>query len=521
MFLTILTSLIILFCILHCFIRYRREGQLLNQFPGPKEYPIIGNMHHFQVSNEELMKKYWQLGEEFYPIFKMWSFFFSSIILLDPEDIKIFMKSRELTTKYIPYNYMQSWLATGLLTSGGEKWQQRRKILTPTFHVDIIQHFLVTFNEEAQFLVRSLREQAQEQDDGSIVQDLLQLITKHSLNIICETILGISLKEKGQLESEYRNAVHGYGKIIPFRFARPWYHLDRLFALSPTGRLEKKLLKTLHSFSKNIIAERMRYHEQTNYKYLRNLNQINEENEKIAEKLEKNNKRTGLKKKLCLLDLLIVSYLDNKQIDYDGIREEVDTFMFEGHDTTAMVLCFALSLFAKHQNVQENIRSEVDMVMQREGCCQLTTSMLRDFSYLERCVKESLRLYPSVHTIFRYLNEDLQLTKYVVPAGSNCQVSIYNVHRNPIYWPNPEVFDPDRFLPENIKERHPYSFIPFSAGMRNCIGQKFAMFELKVLIAHILHNFRLEPVDEVDDVIISADITLTPSKPLHVRFIPI
>ncbi|XP_014605809.1 PREDICTED: cytochrome P450 4C1-like [Polistes canadensis] len=520
MFLMILTSLILFLFILHCYIRYRREGRLLNQIPGPKEYPLIGNMHHFQVPNEIFMKKYWNFGEEFYPIFKIWSLFFSSIILLHPEDIKIFMTSKKLTNKYVPYKYMESWLSTGLLTSGGEKWQQRRKILTPTFHFDIIKHFLVTFNEEAQFLVRSLREEAQEQDDGFIVVDLLQLITKHSLNIICETILGISLKEKGNLESEYRNAVHGYGKIIPYRFVRPWYHFDKLFAFSPTGRLEKKLLKTLHNFSKNIIAERMRFHEQTDYKYLQNLNQVNEENEIISEELEEYNKRTGLKRKLCLLDLLIVLNLENKQIDYDGIREEVDTFMFEGHDTTAMVLCFALSLFAKHRNVQENIRREVNTVMQREDC-KLTTSMLQDCSYLERCIKESLRLYPSVHTIFRYLNEDLQLSNYVVPAGSSCQVSIYNVHRNPIYWPNPDIFDPDRFLPENMKERHPYSYIPFSAGMRNCIGQKFAMFELKVLIAHILHNFNLEPVDELEDVIINADITMNPSKPLHVKFIPI
>lgn len=518
MFLTILTSFILFSFILHYYIRYRREGRLLDQIPGPKEYPIIGNIHHFQVSNEELMKKYWKLGEEFYPIYKMWSLFFSSIILLHPEDIKIFMTNRKLTSKYVPYNYMQSWLSTGLLTSGGEKWQQRRKILAPTFHVDIIKHFLVTFNEEAQFLVKSLREQAQ--DDGFIVKDLIQLVTKHSLNIICETILGISLKEKGQLESEYRNAVHSYGKIIPFRFARPWYHFNRLFAFSATGRMEKKLLETLHSFSKNIIAERMRFHEETNYKYLQNLDQVNEENEKISKELEDNNKGTGLKRKLCLLDLLIISYLDNKQIDYDGIREEVDTFTFEGHDTTAMVLCFALSLFAKHKNVQENIRREVNTVMQQEDC-KLTTSMLRDCTYLEMCIKESLRLYPSVHTIFRYLNEDLQLSNYVAPAGSICQVSICNIHRNPIYWPNPDIFDPDRFLPENMKERHPYSYIPFSAGLRNCIGQKFAMFELKVLIAHILHNFYLEPVDELDDVNISADITLTPSKPLHVKFIPI
>ncbi|XP_015188462.1 PREDICTED: cytochrome P450 4C1-like [Polistes dominula] len=509
MFLTILTSFVLLLFILHCYIKYRREGRLLNKIPGPKAYPIIGNIHHMRVPNDEILKQYWKIGDEFYPIYKIWSFLFSSVILLHPEDIKIFMTNKELTTKYMPYKHMQSWLSTGLLTTNGDKkWQKRRKMLSPAFHVNIMKHFLVSFNEEAEFLVRSLKEQAQNKD-GFVVKDLLELITKHSLNIICETILGISLNEKDQLEFEYRNAVHAYGKITAYRFSRPWYHWDILFALSKTGRLEKKLLKTLHGFSKTIIAERKRFHEQ------------NEENEEILEELkDDNNKRTRSKGKLCLLDLLLASYLDDKQIDYDGIREEVDTFTFAGHDTTAMALCFALSLFAKHRNVQENIRHEVNTIMQQDDC-KLTTTILKDFSYLDRCIKESLRLYSSVHTIARYLDQDLQLSNYVIPAGTNCLVSICNIHKNPIYWPNPDIFDPDRFLPENVKERHPYSYIPFSAGMRNCIGQKFAMHEMKVLIAYIIHNFHLEPVDELDDVKISGELTLSPSGPLHIRFIPI
>ncbi|XP_015179383.1 PREDICTED: cytochrome P450 4c3-like [Polistes dominula] len=151
----------------------------------------------------------------------------------------------------------------------------------------------------------------------------------------------------------------------------------------------------------------------------------------------------------------------------------------------------------------------------------LTMSSLSNLFYLERCLKESLRLYPPAYLISRRISHDIQLKNYLIPSGTYCHISIRNVHRNPEYWTNPDVFDPDRFLPENSKGRHPYSYIPFSAGPRNCIGQKFAMLELKLFVAFILYNFELEPVDDLDDVTYLGGVTLGSAKPLRVKFIPI
>ncbi|KAL2723975.1 cytochrome P450 4C1-like [Vespula squamosa] len=514
MFLTVLLVLILLLFVLHCFIRYGRMGRILNRIPGPKAHPIIGNIYHFQVDNEHLLQKLWESNEEFYPIYTIWTFFFCLVTLLHPLDIEVLMRSTKYIEKGMAYKSLRPWLSNGLLTSGGEKWQTRRKILTPAFHFNILKHFVVTLNKEARYLVTSLKEEAK---GASVVKDLQEFISQHTLNIICETAMGISLKGKGELESKYRDAVRKFGRTVAYRFVRPWYYSDFLFSFSSAGRLQRKLLKTLHSFSKKIIAERIHFHEQTNRKYLYNLEEM-DENEVFSEISEDN--YPMFKNRLALLDLLIAASLNGNQIDETGIREEVDTFMFEGYDTTALALCYALGLFAKHKDVQERIRNEVDTIMQQNDY-KLTISDLQEFLYLERCLKESLRLYPSVHIIFRYLTQDLQLKNYLLPAGSICHVNIYSVHRNPEYWPNPNVFDPDRFLPENVKNRNPYSYIPFSAGPRNCIGQRFAMLELKLIVAYILHNFYLEPVDQLDDVKIIADLTLNLFKPLRVRFVPI
>ncbi|XP_024890989.1 cytochrome P450 4C1-like [Temnothorax curvispinosus] len=170
--------------------------------------------------------------------------------------------------------------------------------------------------------------------------------------------------------------------------------------------------------------------------------------------------------------------------------------------------------------IQDRVRNEVDIALQ-ENDERYTMKLLQDLPYLDRCIKEALRLYPSVFLISRYPAEDVKLQSYLVPAGTFVSLNIYAVHRDPNFWPNPEIFDPDRFLPEKIRNRHPYSYLPFSAGPRNCIGQRFAMLELKAMIAPLVHNFYLEPIDYLKNLRMQVDLILRPAHPLRVRFIPV
>ncbi|XP_012499470.1 PREDICTED: phylloquinone omega-hydroxylase CYP4F2-like [Propithecus coquereli] len=187
---------------------------------------------------------------------------------------------------------------------------------------------------------------------------------------------------------------------------------------------------------------------------------------------------------------------DGKQLSDENIRAEADTFMFAGHDTTASGLSWVLYNLARHPEYQERCRQEVQELLRDREHKEIEWDDLAQLPFLTMCIKESLRLHPPAPMISRRCTQDIVLPDgRVIPKGVICVINIFGTHHNPAVWPDPEVYDPSRFDPENVKERSPLAFIPFSAGPRNCIGQTFAMTEMKVGLALTLLRFRILPDD--------------------------
>ncbi|XP_011878432.1 PREDICTED: cytochrome P450 4C1-like [Vollenhovia emeryi] len=507
MIITILLLLSFIVLVYNYYVHRGKNGRLINLIPGRSGYPIIGNVLEYLDSREDLWKILVTLSNQYYPIYKSWGFFTPVVVIRHPDDLQAILSSSKHIDKSILYDVLYPWFGTGLITSKGIKWHSRRQILTSAFHFNILKQFVEILIEEGEHMTKSLK------STGGTVVDLEPFISEHTLNAICETAMGTPLQGLGAFQQEYRRAVHRMGELLTYRLFRQWLQNDWIFSLTPKGREQIKTLKTLHGFTERIIAERKLYHERTNGRYLKSFRN---------DTLEETNGEETInirKRRLAMLDLLIAASREGLMTDLD-IREEVDTFMFAGHDTTAMSLCYTLALLAEHKDIQDRVRNEINIAMQQNGE-KFTMKLLQNLSYLDRCVKEALRLYPSVSIISRISTEDVQLQSYLVPARTILDLNIYGVHRDPNFWPNPDTFDPDRFLPEKIKNRHPYSYIPFSAGPRNCIGQRYAMLELKAMIAPLVQNFYLEPVDYLKDLRIHIDLILRPAHPVRIRFVPI
>ena len=224
-------------------------------------------------------------------------------------------------------------------------------------------------------------------------------------------------------------------------------------------------------------------------------------------------------RRLDFLDILLTA------VDEDGvgmrdleIRNEVDTFMFEGHDTTTSGMCWTLYCLARHPEHQKKVREEVRSVL--SGRQHLTYDDLKELKYTQYCIKEAMRLYPPVTAIFRQLDYDLEIDGHLFPKGMHFRIPIGSIHNNPVIWPNPEVYDPMRFHPSNAVGRDPYAYLPFSAGSRNCIGQNFALNEEKTVVASIVNHFRLA-VDKSHKVEVVLSIVLRAKDDIQLFVEPI
>ncbi|XP_049542628.1 cytochrome P450 3A19-like [Anopheles darlingi] len=256
-------------------------------------------------------------------------------------------------------------------------------------------------------------------------------------------------------------------ELAMVRIMNPLLHPDWVYRWTSMYRAEEKALKEFHQPAKNIQLL-MRKSSPT-----------------LIEDYMTSMKRIG-------------------HVDIEMFENDLSGLIYAGHETSAITISNTLLLLAMHPDVQDQAVAEI-----RQHCGtfdeDISYETLQQLVYIEMVLKESLRLFPIAPIIARQPTHEIALGKYTVPAGVDVLLNIFNIHRNPVYWGE----DAEHFRPERFATTYDRSaYLPFSAGMRNCVGAQHAMVSMKIMLIKILTSYRLKTDLKINDLSMKFVLTM-------------
>ena len=367
-------------------------------------------------------------------------------IVREPEHVKHILvdNNQNYDKQTRAYNALREVLGQGLLTSEGDFWRRQRRIAQPAFHRQRIASFAETMTSVTLSMLESWEPAIRSHEPLDMAREMMRL----TLRIAGLTLLGADVQDTatdvGEAVSVISHRINDQiTQIIPVPSWVP----------TPSNRRVRHNLEALDRIVHGIIRERRRKDEHPH--------------DLLAMLMDVQDEETG------------------ERMTDSQLRDEVITMFLAGHETTATALSWTFYLLSLHPQVMRAVQREVDEVLGERPPTAADVPQLR---YTERVVKESMRLYPPAWVIDRRVVEDDMVGGHRFAAGSMVFLSPWVSHRNPKQWPNPLGFDPDRFTPDQERERPRYAYFPFGGGPHLCIGQPFAMMEAVLILAAVLQR---------------------------------
>jgi cytochrome P450 len=381
---------------------------------------------------------------------------YRAFFFFHPDQIsEILAAKAKLLPKFrLQVRVLRQWDGNGLLLSEGEFWTRQRRLVQSAFNV---KHFAGYADAMVQKSENILQEW-ESLPDRSVIQ-VEEGMTRLTLEIAAKTFFDADLAAETQdlrkaVAVLSETAVREMGEVI---------HLPDWTPL-PRVRAKKWAMNYLDSTIRRVIAER---------------------------------RKTGEDRGDVLSTLLqAVDSEDSKtRMTDEQARDEATVLFLAGHDTTAAGLTWLWYIMGKYPEIQQRAHDEIETVLQGKSP---GFSHVAKLPYLSSVIKETLRLYPPAIGVFaREAKERIELGGYEIPRGSVVYAFSYVTHRDQRWFPEPERFDPERFLGGRERKPSPFAYFPFGAGPRACIGAQFALTEMTLVAACFLRRFEfsLRPGD--------------------------
>lgn len=394
------------------------------------------------------------------------------LLLLQPDETKYVMQENNRNYVRSPaFDVLKLFLGDGLLTSDGDFWRRQRRLTQPAFHrqrLATLAHAMLTETTDWLDQLDNL--------DLSRPVNLSAEFTAVTMRIVCKTLFSSDvLGNLWQLSHalETLNRLGNQRILNPIQFPMSWP--------VPQNLSFKKQGQVVDNLIYGFIATR---------------------------------RRTGDSHD-DLLDMLLHATDEEtgEQMSDKQLRDECVTLFAAGHETSAVAMAWTVWLVSQHPAIQQQMYAEVATALDDQPP---TPDALRNLPLTTRVIQESMRLYPPAWIMSRTAVTDDGIGNLRWVGGTTVMVSPWILHHDPTHWPDPTRFDPDRFLPENLKTRPGYAYLPFGGGPRLCIGQQFALQEMQFLLAMLVYRFKLS-VSTSEHPGMQPLITLRPKRPVYIE----
>ncbi|XP_075136795.1 cholesterol 24-hydroxylase-like [Leptodactylus fuscus] len=457
--LLLLVLIVFLFCTGYIYYTHVKYDHI----PGPpRESFFLGHspsLMKMMKNNLIIYDPFFEWMEKYGPVIRLNGVHKVMVFVISPEGVKEFLMSPKYTKDDF-YDNLHSmfgarFLGKGLLTDRDrDHWHKQRRIMDPAFNKSYLLGSMGTFNEKAEELVDKLLEKA----DWKTPIRMHEIMSRLTLDVIAKIAFGMEL-----------NAVREDQRLFPQTISMVMKGMvearDPLSVFYPSKqgfiREVKRNIDILRKTGKECIEQRIK---------------AIQDGEETPKDILTQILKGGELEEGCTLEDLIDNFV---------------TFFIAGQETTANQLSFAIMELGRNPDVLDRLRDEVDEVIGSRR--DIEYEDLGKLQYMSQVLKETLRLYPTAPGTSRTSLEEIVIEGVRIPSGSHVMLNTYIMCRMEKYFPDPLVFNPDRFHPDAPKTSHVY--FPFSLGPRTCIGQVFSQMEAKVVIAKFLQRFEFELVE--------------------------
>ncbi|KAK7575859.1 hypothetical protein V9T40_012145 [Parthenolecanium corni] len=403
----------------------------------------------------------------------------------------------------------------------GKQWKDLRTKLITTFSTNKLKLMVSLMDRCAQIMDTLVEEKCGEES-----VDMKEIMSRFATDVIGYCIFGLKFNTLTEPESEYR--------IIGKKMFNPNLKaliIGFLRVISPKTVALLKLTETapeVEEFFSNLLRQSEDFRKKESFRR-------NDLMQLILDIRDRDRERAQCKEyddvgKYFVLNLLIHSWLTEydvsiaeEMIDDDTVLSNIFIFYMAGFETTASTLSFCLYELSFHPECQQRLREEIRALLETNENVA-SYEVLKKMTYAEMVISETLRKYPPVGFLFRVCNESYQLPESSLQLfrGDRVTIPVLPLHFDEKYYPNPEKFDPDRFTPENISARPPYTYLPFGDGPRMCLAIRFAKMEMKLCLARIISKYEFLPSSktEIPLQMHSRSFLLNPKNGIQLRVRP-